>query len=121
MSAHSFLFVRDVKDCPVWEVVEPVGVILRSSPDTRPEANNIIDTLPAGLLVERVDDIVYPDLRPDSGVSFIKVVAGYSPLVYGFVGHQIVSGSGRVDYLLLQTVSALTACKILGTEKVKTC
>lgn len=121
MSAHTFLLVRDVKDCPVWEVVEPVGVIVRSSPDTRPEANNIIDTFAAGLLVERVDDIEYPDLRTDSGAVFFRVVVSYNPLISGFVAQRIVNATGRVDSLLLQTVSSLAACKILGTERVKTC
>ena len=121
MASRAFLKVGVIKDCPIWEVVEPIGIILRSSPDTRPESNTAIETFSAGLLIERVDDIEYPDLRPGSTAVFFKVVIGYNPLVYGFVAARITDSLGIVDHLLLQTVSALAACRILGTEQVKAC
>jgi hypothetical protein len=117
MSAHSHLKIRGLKKCPVWEVVDPAGVFVRSSPTVG--ADNRIDTIAAGTLVERLDNIDYVDTLPGSGVTFYKVGVSYNPVITGFVAAQIANlSTGQIDYILLQTVNALTACKILGTEEL---
>lgn len=121
MPSHTLLDVDNLKDCPVWEVVGPAGITLRSTPDSGIEADNIIGIFTSGLLVERVEDTEYPDIRPDSGAVFARIIIGYNPIVYGFAIQRIVFPGGKVDYPLLQTVNALAACKILGTVKTNTC
>ena len=85
-------------------------------------SSEIVDELPGGYLVTRVDRRIYPDLTPGTGLSFIRVLVSTDPLVEGFM---IVFGPPSnidPDVLLLQsTVEAAAVGAYLDREVCHSC
>lgn len=122
MSCYTFLSVHEHKSCPIYQIGDASGAILRKTPDTSSSAN-VIDFFPSVILVERLDDKEYPDLNPESfeKVTFYHVLVSYEPLIHGYMAARIERGESNVDHILIKTVTALQACKIIGTKKVCLC
>lgn len=122
MSCHTLLDVHGYKSCPIYQIGDANGAILRTSPDTS-SPTNVIDFFPSGILVERLNDEEYPDTNPDAveKVVFYHVLVSYEPLIYGYMAARIERSETNVDHILIKTITALQACKIIGTKKVCSC
>lgn len=94
----------------VYQILSIPTVFLRSSPDTSPNVNNIIEDLPATILVRRLDNVVYPDARPGSFIKFYFV--SVAPNLTGYVAAFETNSSGTIiprSNHLVQTIEALLA------------
>jgi hypothetical protein len=101
----------------LYEIVV-TNLRLRSTPDTT-NLNNSIQLFPPTIIIERLDDVIYPDTNPiPSGLSFIKVRFSCDPVVEGFVGfEQRDLSTGQVtSHFVLRTPSARATQKIIREE-----
>ncbi len=117
-------FARHQAAFNIWESMELTGLNLRSTPNTVPQTNNVIITLPAGTLVERLDNVTYPDTS-GTGILFFRVRLSTEPGIVGFAAAQQIDPTNPtgVRHFLIKSVSAREAQIILriGTRLQETC
>ncbi len=117
---------------PVYEVIEAEGTNLRTAPS---ETATVIRAVPAGTLVFRLDNVLYPDAAGIPNIigpqSFFRVRISANPLIEGFIASQrVLTATGTTTFFLAQTATAISTqcnldkcCKRLKnkTKKENTC